>query len=215
MHRPVLDEAKWGFVLLTVFVYWVSYVALNQPEVFIVIRSKASEEVSVKLNPEVITKLKVLRKYKGSGLSQAESHRIISRLKNLVITNKPHLNPEITIEELAGLIPCQRHHLSQVLNESFGQTFYDFINNLRVSEVKHLLSDPLTQQTKIIALAYKAGFNSISTFNEVFKRLPFKLHLNIVRIPSWREGRTLVPFNKPVSRRLCDPHKLAGRKCDG
>jgi len=83
----------------------------------------------------------------------------------------PYLDPTITIDELASTIDSNRHHVSQVLNEKLKKSFYDYINHYRVDEAKILLADPGKSSYKIASIAYEAGFNSLSTFNDVFRKL--------------------------------------------
>ena len=84
--------------------------------------------------------------------------------------DKLYLEPELTIDALAATIVCSRHHLSQALNEKLGKSFYDCVNHYRVEEAKLLLADDGRAAHKITSIAYDAGFNSISTFNDVFKK---------------------------------------------
>ena len=51
------------------------------------------------------------------------------------------------------------------------KSFYDCINQYRVEEAKLLLIDPSKSAHKIASIAFDAGFNSISTFNDVFKKI--------------------------------------------
>ena len=83
---------------------------------------------------------------------------------------KPFLNAGLNIDELAGMVGSNRHHLSQVLNERLQNSFYDYINHLRVEEAKILLTEPARASHKIASIAYDAGFNSLSTFNDVFRK---------------------------------------------
>jgi len=169
VYFPRLSDLKFVFALLTVFIYWVSYVALKQPQLFSVVYGNANEEIS---SPS-IAKLVVHRsekKYVNSGLNEEEVARVISALEKLVAAQKVFLDAEITIEKLAGMIPCSRHHLSQILNEKLSRSFYDYINGHRVEEAKLLLGDPSRADHKISSIAYDSGFNSLSTFNEVFRK---------------------------------------------
>ncbi|MGZ8559185.1 MAG: helix-turn-helix domain-containing protein [Chitinophagaceae bacterium] len=84
---------------------------------------------------------------------------------------KVYLDAELNIDRLAGKISCTRHTLSQVLNECMHRSFYDYINHYRVEEAKMLLADEGRKDHKIASIGYDAGFNSLSTFNEVFKKL--------------------------------------------
>ncbi len=110
------------------------------------------------------------RKYANSNLGMEHQQRIVQSVENQMKQKKVFLDPEITIDRLAELVGCSRHHLSQVLNESMKQSFYEYINYWRVEEAKSLLTDPRQQALKIASIAFDSGFNSISAFNEVFKK---------------------------------------------
>lgn len=161
---------RFGFSALTVFIYWLSYKAWNQPELFAVIRGYSHETVERSIAPKLTVHLP-LKKYSNSGLSENDIERIIAGLGKKMKMDKPYLDAELTIDSLAESIECTRHHLSQVINEQLGKSFYDYINQYRVEEAKQLLADPSRGNHKIASIAYDAGFNSISTFNDVFKKL--------------------------------------------
>ncbi|HZI52421.1 MAG TPA: AraC family transcriptional regulator [Chitinophagaceae bacterium] len=168
-HPAGLPYRYW-FAVLTVFIYWVSYTALTQPSVFSVIKGYGREENSA---ATVMPKLVVHRpsvKYSNSGLSKEAIANIQLTLKNVTEEQKPYLNPDLTINDLAALTKCNRHHLSQVLNESLKSSFYDYINFYRVEEAKQLLLDTGKENHKIASIAYDAGFNSLSTFNDIFRK---------------------------------------------
>nr|WP_231403018.1 AraC family transcriptional regulator [Hymenobacter guriensis] len=84
--------------------------------------------------------------------------------------HKPYLNPSLTIHELAGGLQLPPHVLSKVINEGFGQNFFDFVNAYRVEEFKQLMTTPRAQQYTLLALALEVGFNSKSAFNRAFKK---------------------------------------------
>jgi putative ABC transport system permease protein len=50
----------------------------------------------------------------------------------------------------------------------------DYVNELRIEEVKRKMDDPACSHIKIIEIAYECGFNSKATFNRVFKKLTGK-----------------------------------------
>lgn len=169
---PSLNWMRMGFLSLTVFIYWVSYSALSQPDIFTVVHSNPGRGQAIVT--EIVPKLQVSRaapKYKNSSLPDAEAGRIAKELELVMTDVKPQLDPEMTIDRLAQLVSSNRHHLSQVLNEKLGLSFYDYINSYRVNEAMLLLTDPGRTSHKIASIAYDAGFNSLSAFNDVFKKM--------------------------------------------
>ena len=163
---PRLQGLRFGFTALTVFIYWVSYKAWIQPELFSVVFGEANR------SDKIVSAIAIhpVKKYSNSGLKKEDLFKIIASLKNKFFTEKLYLDPELTIDTLAASLGYSKYHLSQAMNDELGQSFYDCINQYRVEEAKILLRSPEKNSYKIASLAFDAGFNSISTFNEVFKK---------------------------------------------
>jgi AraC-like DNA-binding protein len=168
-HPRSLGFRYW-FSALTIFIYWVSYTALTQPSIFSVIKGYArGGDTVIPLLPKLVVH-RPAKKYANSSLSEEEVVAIKAGLQKMMTEQKRYLDPELTINDLAEMIKCTRHNLSRVLNESLKQSFYDYVNDYRVKEARQLLLDPAKDTHKIAAIAFDAGFNSLSTFNDVFKR---------------------------------------------
>ena len=192
VHHPKSLPYRYWFAVLTVFIYWVSYTALVQPSVFSVIKGYAKGEKPVSPEMPRLVIHRSTRKYSNSGLSSDDILSIQRALKKVTVENKPYLNPELTINDLASMVPCNRHHLSQVLNESLNNSFYDYINYYRVEEAKQLLMNASKENYKISSIAYDAGFNSLSTFNEIFRKhtgtTPSQFRKDLHEISKQRRG---------------------------
>jgi len=169
IYYPYLQPIRFGFAALTLFVYWVSYSVLHQPQLFSVIKGNGLDSALADLQPRLFIH-RPAKKYANSTLRSEESHRIADSLCELVASKKIYLNPEVNIEDIAFQVGTSKHHLSQVLNENLNQSFNDYINHFRVEEAKQLLANPARRKHKIASIAFDSGFNSISTFNEVFKK---------------------------------------------
>jgi len=90
-------------------------------------------------------------------------------LNDFLEREKPNLNPAVTINDLAQKLNIPLRYLSQVINDSLNQNFYDFINSYRIKEALKYLSDSGRDKMTILEILYEAGFNSKSTFYKVFK----------------------------------------------
>ena len=167
---PQLDYVRPGFLILTLFIYWISYEALHHPEVFSVVKGYAVNLPQAKDNIPTLTVHRPPKKYLRSNLTEDQAGRIINSLEKIMDHEKPYLDSGLSIDQLAALVDSNRHQLSQVLNEKLNKSFYDYVNQFRVSEAKSLLTDPGRTNHKIASIAYDAGFNSLSTFNEVFRK---------------------------------------------
>ena len=124
----------------------------------------------IRENWEKIQLLGKANKYAKSTLTQANSELIKTKLETCMAEEKPFLNPQIRIKELAELTGFSTHQLSQVLNESFGQNFYEFINTQRINTAKLLLTDKNYENFTFTAIGFEAGFNSKTAFYTAFKK---------------------------------------------
>ena len=143
-------------VLLLIFVfYFVNKVilkALRQPEIFAGITQNETT------------------KYLGSNLTpdQIEAHK--KELLALITTEKPFLNPQVSLTDLSERLSISTKHLSQVINQSFNKSFFDFINYYRIQEVQQILKESEDDKLTVLEAMYQAGFNSKSSFNTAFKK---------------------------------------------
>lgn len=94
---------------------------------------------------------------------------IMDNVHSLIQKNHLYLSPELSLPELAAIAGVSRGDLSSAINTHTGQNFYDYVNTYRV---KHFVSilEQAKEDITILEMAFKSGFNSKSTFNEVFKR---------------------------------------------
>ncbi|MGB5008362.1 MAG: AraC family transcriptional regulator [Ferruginibacter sp.] len=83
---------------------------------------------------------------------------------------KPYLEPELNLTDLAKQLNTNTSVLSKVINDGTGRNFNDFINHYRVQEVIRKLESGEQQQQTLLGIAYDCGFNSKTTFNRAFKK---------------------------------------------
>jgi AraC-like DNA-binding protein len=104
------------------------------------------------------------------------------RLLALMAEQRPWLEPELTLAELAQRLGTHASLLSRVINAGCGQNFNDFINSYRVAEARRLLADPHFAHYSLVGVALESGFNSKSTFNRVFKKLDGRAPSEVARL---------------------------------
>ncbi len=109
-------------------------------------------------------------KYGKSPLRHEAAREHADRILEIMKTEEPFLDPDLTLPALAGRAGLPAYQLSQVLNEQLGRNFYEFVNGFRIEKAKTLLGDPAAA-AKLLAVAYDSGFRSKSTFNRVFKEM--------------------------------------------
>ena len=84
---------------------------------------------------------------------------------------KPYLNADLKVADLAALVGVSGHKLSQFFSQHKGQTFYDYVNKFRVEEFKHLVKEDKNRVLTLSAMAEKAGFSSRASFFRHFKNI--------------------------------------------
>jgi len=112
---------------------------------------------------------KVNKKY-SSLLKIQEIPKWKKLLMDYMKTNKPYLDSELTLPQLAHEIGMPRNKLSYLINEHLGMNFFEFINYYRIEQVKKWLGETSKDNLTILGLALDAGFNSKGTFNTSFKK---------------------------------------------
>jgi AraC-like DNA-binding protein len=143
-------------LLLLIFIfYFVNRVilkALRQPEIFAGISQNETN------------------KYLGSNLSPKQGEEIKEQLLALFHTEKPFLDPQLSLADISEKLAVSTKHLSQVINQSLNKSFFDFINSYRIREVQEILRDSGDDKMTVLEAMFEAGFNSKSSFNTAFKK---------------------------------------------
>ena len=95
----------------------------------------------------------------------------MSGVQKYMEEQKPYLNPDLNLADLAESLNMTRAQLSDVINSGFSKNFNDFVNHYRISAFKNALEQGKQEQLSLLGIAYECGFNSKATFNRVFKKL--------------------------------------------
>ncbi len=136
---------------------------------FVAYRGLSQETMAIG-NEMILSKQSVLGEISANDKKAARSEEQ-EKLQHYMLVEKPYLNPDLTLIELAGGINLSRNELSALINNVMMSNFYLYINEFRVAHVKELIKQDASKNFTILALAYDSGFNSKSTFNTIFKKL--------------------------------------------
>ncbi len=79
-----------------------------------------------------------------------------------------HQADEISLEQAARAVNMSAFYFCKSFKKATGLTFTGYLARLRVEKVKNLLLNP---HKRVSEAAYEAGFQSLSQFNRVFRRL--------------------------------------------
>lgn len=97
----------------------------------------------------------------------ARAQAVFKQLAALIEQRKLYLQPRLAVADLARLTGLGSKDVSWAINQGAGMSFCDYINQLRLAEVRRQLQQP--EEKSILEIAFAAGFNSKSTFNALFK----------------------------------------------
>ncbi|MDA3881626.1 MAG: helix-turn-helix domain-containing protein [Prolixibacteraceae bacterium] len=109
-------------------------------------------------------KPKVLKMPKEKG------EELLVKITKFFEEEKPYMNAEIKVSDVAEKLDIPTHEISQVINRYMNKSFNDLVNGYRVAEVKKIMSDPEYSKYTLIALSENCGFNSKTSFYRVFKK---------------------------------------------
>jgi AraC-like DNA-binding protein len=108
-----------------------------------------------------------LRQLSSRGREHAEPVEIWKARKFI----HEHSDEELSLTKVAKAVNISANHLSEKFKEVTGLNFVDYIARTRVGKARDLLRD---RQLRISEIAFAVGFQSLSQFNRVFKKLSGK-----------------------------------------
>lgn len=107
--------------------------------------------------------------YQESNPLLFDSHpEICERLIEHLECDKPYLNPDLKISDIATSIGTNKAYLSKVINNVFDKNFSQLVNWYRIRDAMTFYSS--NPNLTITELATKSGFQSMTTFNTSFSR---------------------------------------------
>jgi AraC-like DNA-binding protein len=95
-----------------------------------------------------------------------DDRRVIARISDLLTLDKVHQDQSYDRGALARELGIPEHRLSILVKSGFGKSTRQLITDARLAEARQLLADtdlPISQ------VAFDSGFNSLASFNRVFK----------------------------------------------
>ena len=135
-------------ILNSAYIYWVGFESLTQSKyLFNIFTLKKQHSTAGGPNP------------------------LIVQLEHYIKVEEIFTNKNLKISDLSALMNTTDKALSFYIHESFGVSFPEYINQLRVEKVKTLLHAKEQEKYTLLAIAEKACFSSKSSFNAVFKKV--------------------------------------------
>lgn len=137
---------------------------------FFVLKRK-SASTDNKSNQEVVGfPRKEDEKYKMNRLSKEECEILYERLNHYMQSEKPYMNKDLKIADLADTLHTSSHSLSYLFNQYLNISYYDFVNDWRIAEFKKLVAEDTASRYTLDVLADLCGFSSRASFFRSFKK---------------------------------------------
>jgi YesN/AraC family two-component response regulator len=95
---------------------------------------------------------------------------LMTEIRRRMITDKIYTNPELTMDYLARELGVSIVYVSAAVNRCEQKNFNAYINEFRVKEAIHLLSQQASAGQSVDEIADTAGFNDRKSFYRVFKK---------------------------------------------
>jgi AraC-like DNA-binding protein len=154
-----------SYVSYLILAFYLAYFALQQKSVF---NEKRETNLELRSIIDADEQPDLQRK---QVLTDDHLSSLKPKLMALMQSQKPYLNSELGLPDLAVKMQLSPQELSYLINAGFDNNFYGFVNSFRVEESKTLLNSPKHQHLSMIGIAFEAGFNSKTAFNTAFKKM--------------------------------------------
>lgn len=130
------------FLSLSAFIIFIGYFGLKQKEIFSHFPDNNHDYITDITEPKI--------KYAGSGLKDADAIQYIGKLNQKMASEKPYLDPNLTLPQLATDLEIPSNYLSQVINETFGLNFFLYFpaNSFRLQTNTIPRSDEYVKQDR-------------------------------------------------------------------
>lgn len=160
-----------------IFVFYLFIHALNEPyihysvqhhqETIVELPTKSIQDTDSNTLTSEISQVfpplpeKYLKNLKG------KREKMKDELVRLFDEKEIYTNGNLTINDVAALLGTNRTYISNVINNEFGFSFYQFVNKYRIQKASILfIEQPNLQIQEVASLV---GFNSLSSFISSFK----------------------------------------------
>jgi AraC-like DNA-binding protein len=135
------------FIGISLLTYWLGLEGYKRKDVTVLNDRK-------NISPEELSQLEELARALHASMSE----------------NRWYRDPELTLNKLAGHIGVKPYLLTRALNTIMKTKFSDYVNELRVKEVRRMVNNPENDKYTLLSLALDSGFNSKSSFNRAVKK---------------------------------------------
>lgn len=125
-------------------------------------------EINAQLYRLIVTIFRHRETLRYSAVDRSKQLMQMERLDKVFDYVEAHFEEQISLDDVAKLSNYSPFHFTRFFKSVTGMTFVKFLNSYRVKKAETLL---LKSHNSVTEVAQKSGFNSIKTFNRVFKEI--------------------------------------------
>lgn len=153
-------------IAIAFIVYWISIYGVNQKNLLLELEIENNQKVS-KGNP-----LDEEKQIASQNDFKLEEYREkYQKIVYFVKETKIYKDKELNLFTIANLLQMPYREVSIVINKFANKNFNLFLNEFRVDEAKHLITNDSSDKFNLTWIAEEVGFNSRSTFFAAFKTI--------------------------------------------
>jgi AraC-like DNA-binding protein len=98
-------------------------------------------------------------------------HELGDRIKSYFESEKPYLNPEFSLLDLAQNLHVPQHHISYCFRFVFNQGFPSMKSAYRIAHAKKLIENPANDYLSYEGIGLESGFSTRSRFYAAFQEI--------------------------------------------
>ncbi|MEZ4858631.1 MAG: helix-turn-helix domain-containing protein [Flavobacteriaceae bacterium] len=147
---------QWDYMIsitMSITIYTMGFFVIKQPKVF---------------DGEFFSELFLPSEHADASFEETLMNELYFKLTHYMETEKPFIDNELRLVNLADSLGFSTHLLSKVINKKSGKNFNQFINDYRLQEAKKLLLE--NPDYSIKSIYFDVGFNNKATFYSAFKK---------------------------------------------
>lgn len=113
--------------------------------------------------PTAVVQANAKARLRSGGLQGGE----LNKVEQMACLVAQRYTEQLTVTEIGNRVGLHPNYAMGLFKKAFGTTLIDYLTHHRISHAQRLLA---TTNDKIVEVALSSGFNSISRFNEAFRR---------------------------------------------
>ncbi|MCT3692423.1 helix-turn-helix transcriptional regulator [Elizabethkingia anophelis] len=174
-----------GFLLIIIFRAR-KKIKLYKQNALVLVQTPQTREKNLDLSTPRIDTLEYISdkpKSKNKTVISNDNLKKISSQLDEFESTKHFLYNKVNLDSLSKDFKTNRAYLSKSINELKGQSFPQYLNELRIQYIiKELIENKNLRKLTIAAIAEEAGFNNAESFTKAFKKITGTLPSYYIKI---------------------------------